>query len=203
MKSEEEEDFKVFNCFLEEKNALPNKLPTYISDSSDCSDSSESSDSRSRSDSRNKNHATSPQKQSRTLKNNNLFKEKSYTIYLPTSPKSQNLSIFSLLSQYFRKEQTLNNNCYETKIVRGNKIQMCWTTDCDQTKMAKILSSMLYQAGEGKIILGWVTFLGYVTLPSQGNWCSLPSLDTVTNLKVVNIVIALKLRCFVAFSKLT
>mgnify|MGYP000371361967 FL=1 len=56
--------------------------------------------------------------------------------------------------------------------------------------MAKILSSMLYQAVGGKIILGWVTFLGYVTLPSQGNftqtdvvypaWVWLPSLGTVT-----------------------
>ena len=36
--------------------------------------------------------------------------------------------------------------------------------------MAKILSSMLYQAVGGKIILGWVTFLGYVTLTSQGNF---------------------------------
>ena len=30
--------------------------------------------------------------------------------------------------------------------------------------------SMLYQAVGGKIILGWVTFLGYVTIPSQGNF---------------------------------
>ena len=36
--------------------------------------------------------------------------------------------------------------------------------------MAKILSSMLYQAVGGKINLVWVTFLGYVTLPSQGNF---------------------------------
>ena len=58
------------------------------------------------------------------------------------------------------------------------------------SRMAKILSSMLYQAVGGKIILGWVTFLGYVTLPSQGNftqtdvvypaWVWLPSLGTVT-----------------------
>ena len=37
-------------------------------------------------------------------------------------------------------------------------------------RMAKILSGMLYQAVGGKIILGWVTFLGYVTLPSQGKF---------------------------------
>ena len=36
--------------------------------------------------------------------------------------------------------------------------------------MAKLLSSMLYQAVGGKIILGWVTFLGFVTLPIQGNF---------------------------------
>ena len=36
--------------------------------------------------------------------------------------------------------------------------------------MAKILSSMVYQAVRGKIILGWVTFPGYVTLPSHGNF---------------------------------
>ena len=57
-------------------------------------------------------------------------------------------------------------------------------------QMAKILSSRLYQAVGRKIILGWVTFLGYVTLPSQGNfpqtdvvypaWVWLPSLGTVT-----------------------
>ena len=56
--------------------------------------------------------------------------------------------------------------------------------------MVEMLSSMLYQAVRGKIILDWVTFPGYVTLPSHGNvtqtdvvyparvW--LPSLDTVT-----------------------
>ena len=38
------------------------------------------------------------------------------------------------------------------------------------SQMAKILSSMLYQAVGDKIILGWVTFLGYVTLLSQGNF---------------------------------
>ena len=38
------------------------------------------------------------------------------------------------------------------------------------SRMAKILSSMLYQAVRGKIILGWVTFPGYVTLPSHGNF---------------------------------
>ena len=58
------------------------------------------------------------------------------------------------------------------------------------SRMAKILSSMLYQAVGGEIILGWVTFLGYVTLPSQGNftqpdvvypaWVWLLSLATVT-----------------------
>ena len=36
--------------------------------------------------------------------------------------------------------------------------------------MAKILFIMLYQAVGGKIILGCVTFLGSVTLPSQGNF---------------------------------
>ena len=30
------------------------------------------------------------------------------------------------------------------------------------SRMAKISSSMLYQAVRGKIILGWVTFPGYV-----------------------------------------
>ena len=58
------------------------------------------------------------------------------------------------------------------------------------SRMAKILSSMLYQAVGGKIILGWVTFLGYVTLPSQSNftqtdvvypaWVRLPMLGKVT-----------------------
>ena len=38
------------------------------------------------------------------------------------------------------------------------------------SRMAKILSSMLYQAVGGKIIPGLVTFIGYVTLPSQGNF---------------------------------
>ena len=38
------------------------------------------------------------------------------------------------------------------------------------SRMATILSRMLYQAVGGKIILGWVTFLSYVTLPSQGNF---------------------------------
>ena len=57
-------------------------------------------------------------------------------------------------------------------------------------RIAKILSSMLDQAMRGKIILGWVTFPGYVTLPSHGNftqtdvvypaWVWLPSLGTVT-----------------------
>ena len=56
--------------------------------------------------------------------------------------------------------------------------------------MAKILSSMFYQAVRGKLILGWVTFQGYVTLPSLGNftqtdvvypaWVWLPSLGMVT-----------------------
>ena len=40
-------------------------------------------------------------------------------------------------------------------------------------QMANILSSMLYRAVGGKIILGWITFLGYVTLPSQGALISL------------------------------
>ena len=49
---------------------------------------------------------------------------------------------------------------------------------------------MLYQAVRGKIILGWVTFPGYVTLPSLGNftqtdvvypaWVWLPSLGMIT-----------------------
>ena len=57
-------------------------------------------------------------------------------------------------------------------------------------RMAKILSSMLYQAVGGKIILGGVTFSGYVTLPRQGNltqmdvvypaWVRLPKLGKVT-----------------------
>ena len=38
------------------------------------------------------------------------------------------------------------------------------------SRMAKILSSMLYQAVGGKIILGWVTFLCFVTLPIQGKF---------------------------------
>ena len=47
---------------------------------------------------------------------------------------------------------------------------------------------MLWQAVRGEIILGWVTFPGYVTLPSHGNftqtdvaypaWVWLPSLGT-------------------------
>ena len=58
------------------------------------------------------------------------------------------------------------------------------------SQMAKVLSSMLYQAVKGKIILGWVTFPGYVTLPSHGyftqtdvvypGWVWLPSLGMVT-----------------------
>ena len=49
---------------------------------------------------------------------------------------------------------------------------------------------MLYQAARSKIILGWSTFQGYVTLPSHGNftqtdvvnptWVWLPNLGTVT-----------------------
>ena len=35
------------------------------------------------------------------------------------------------------------------------------------SRMAKILSSMLYQAVRGKIILGWVTFPGYVPYPAM------------------------------------
>ena len=58
------------------------------------------------------------------------------------------------------------------------------------SQMAKILSSMLYQAVRGKIILGRVIFPGYVTLPIHGiftqtdivypAWLWLPSLGTVT-----------------------
>ena len=58
------------------------------------------------------------------------------------------------------------------------------------SQMAKISSGILYQAVKGKIILGWVIFPGYVTLPSHGNftqtdivypaWVWLPSLGTVT-----------------------
>ena len=33
------------------------------------------------------------------------------------------------------------------------------------SQMAHILSSLLYQAVRGKVILEWVTFPGYVTLP--------------------------------------
>ena len=57
-------------------------------------------------------------------------------------------------------------------------------------QMGKILSRILFQVVKGKIILGWVIFLGYVTLPSHGNftqtdevypaWVWLPSLGTVT-----------------------
>ena len=49
---------------------------------------------------------------------------------------------------------------------------------------------MLDQAVRGKLILGWVTFPGYVTLPSHGNfnqtnvvytaWVWLLSMGTVT-----------------------
>ena len=49
---------------------------------------------------------------------------------------------------------------------------------------------MLYQAVRGEIILGWVTFSGFVPLPSHGNLTQtdvvypalvwLPSLSTVT-----------------------
>ena len=38
------------------------------------------------------------------------------------------------------------------------------------SRMAKILSNMLNQAVGGEIILGWVTFLGYVTLPTPVNF---------------------------------
>ena len=37
-------------------------------------------------------------------------------------------------------------------------------------RIAKIFSSMLYQAVGVEIILGWVIFPGYVTLPSTGNF---------------------------------
>ena len=56
--------------------------------------------------------------------------------------------------------------------------------------MAKILFSMLDQAVRGKIIVGWVTFPGYVTLTSLCNftqtgvvypaWVRLPRLSAVT-----------------------
>ena len=73
-------------------------------------------------------------------------------------------------------------------------------------QMAKITTSMPYQAVGGKIILGWVTFLSYVTLPSQGNYIQTdvvyPALVGYP-VNAVSIVSALKLRCFVAFSKLT
>ena len=56
--------------------------------------------------------------------------------------------------------------------------------------MAKILSSMLYQAVRREIILGWVTFSGIVPLPSHGNftqtdvvypaWVRLPKLGKDT-----------------------
>ena len=38
------------------------------------------------------------------------------------------------------------------------------------SRMAKILSSMLYQAVRGRIILDLVTFQGYVTFASHGNF---------------------------------
>ena len=70
----------------------------------------------------------------------------------------------------------------------GNFFVLTYTVFMSQ--MAKILSSMLYQAIRGKIILGWVTFPGYVTLPSHGNftqtgvvypaWVWLTSLGMVT-----------------------
>ena len=56
--------------------------------------------------------------------------------------------------------------------------------------MANILSSMHYKAVRSKIILGWVPFPGYVTLPSYGNftqtdvfypaWVWFPSVGMVT-----------------------
>ena len=58
------------------------------------------------------------------------------------------------------------------------------------SQMAEILSSMLYQAMRGNIILGWLTFPDYVTLPSHGYFYQtdvvypalvwLPSLGKVT-----------------------
>ena len=58
------------------------------------------------------------------------------------------------------------------------------------SRMAKMLTNMLYQAVRGQLILGWVIFPGYVTLPSHGNftqtdvvypaWVWLPSLAMVT-----------------------
>ena len=65
---------------------------------------------------------------------------------------------------------------------------------------------MLYQAVGGKIILGWVTFLGYVTLPSQGNfiqtdvvypaWVWLPSLGKITQAKYCKHCICTKTTLF-------
>ena len=52
-------------------------------------------------------------------------------------------------------------------------------------QMDKTLSSMLYQAARVKNILGSVTFPGYVTLPSQGNFTqtgvTVPRLGKVVN----------------------
>ena len=42
--------------------------------------------------------------------------------------------------------------------------------------MAKLLPGMLNQAVRGKLILGWVTFPGYVTLPSH---CTFTQTDVV------------------------
>ena len=64
----------------------------------------------------------------------------------------------------------------------------CWSECFFVTQTAII--SMLYEAVRGKFILGWVTFKGYLTLPSHTNFTQtdivypalvwLPSLGVVT-----------------------
>ena len=64
--------------------------------------------------------------------------------------------------------------------------------------MTKILSNMIYQVVRGKVILAWVTFPGYVPLPSHGNftqpgygypaWVRLPKLGKVTWVKLFRLV---------------
>ena len=65
---------------------------------------------------------------------------------------------------------------------------LVWTYASFVANGENIIQYALPSCG-GKIILGWVTFLGYVTLPSQGNftqtdvvypaWVWLPSLGTI------------------------